>query len=169
MLLFVVIYKHNMQWIEIKHFFSSVQVTAKATAITMEVLNFSKFALRLANLSNKQQFKWFKWQIPNSLIDFVFLLPMSICLLQMVSFCCRTGNSIKSISSAIYLVLGIASVCAMYVCLAINNNLIIDTLDHLQLVINRSKCFDWLGRRIRNFNVKLVGVFTIFKGWINRP
>lgn len=110
------------------------------TAKVMEVLKFSKFALRLANLSNKQQFQLFKWQIPNILIDLVFLLPMSICLLQMISFCCSTGNNIKSISSATYLGLGIASVCAMYICLANNNHLIIETLDHLQQVISRSKC-----------------------------
>lgn len=104
----------------------------------MEVLKYSRFALKLANLSNNHGFYLLKWRIPNIIIDLIFLLPMSICLIQMVIFCCNSGNSIKSISSATYLGLGIFSVCSMYTCLAINNELIIDTLNHLQKMVNHS-------------------------------
>lgn len=105
----------------------------------MEVLKRSKFILRLANLSNKRGFHLYKWRIPNVIVDSILLLPMSVCCLQMLIFCIKIGPSLRDISSSIYLCLGIVSLCAMYICLAVNNDLITATLDHLQDMVTLSK------------------------------
>lgn len=127
----------------------------------MEVLKSCKLAMRLGNLSRKNGCHLWKWRIPNYIIDLILLLPMTICSVQMVIFCCNNANTLKTISNATYLwygiismlkddqiidrtiefiySLGIGSISAMYVCLAANNNLIISTLDHLQAMIALSK------------------------------
>lgn len=64
---------------------------------------------------------------------------MMICSLQMVIHCCYIGMKLKEISSATYLCLGIASISAMYICLAAKNNLIIGTLEHLQGMVDLRK------------------------------
>lgn len=107
----------------------------------MEVLKTTKFALRLGNLSNKNGFHLHKWRIPNIIVNLLFMLPMFICCIQMAIFCYHFSDNLKIISSAIYLGLGIMSVCGMYACLALNNDLIIDTLEHLQSMVSQSKHF----------------------------
>lgn len=64
---------------------------------------------------------------------------MFICTIQMAIYCIHIGFRLKEISSSIYLILGITSVLAIYICLASKNDLIIATLDHLQEMIERSK------------------------------
>lgn len=105
----------------------------------MEVLKKCKLALQLGNLSNKRGFYLFNWKVPNFIVDLFLILPMSICTIQMFIFCSKIGPNLKGISSSIYLVLGILSICAMYICLAVENDLIIETLDHLQKMVNLSK------------------------------
>lgn len=114
----------------------------KSIQIQMEVLKGSKFALRLGNLSNKNGFYLFGWRIPNFIVDFFLLLPMSICSVQLLMVCFNKGfNDLKDISNAIYLCLGIFSICSMYICLAANNDLIIATLDHLQDMMTLSEIY----------------------------
>lgn len=108
-------------------------------SVRMEVLKKAKVALRLVNLASKNGVYLSKWRIPNAIIDLLLLLPMSICTVQMVIFCFKTGPSLKEISSSIYLILGISSILAFYICLAANNDLIIATLDHLQEMVTLSK------------------------------
>lgn len=105
----------------------------------MEVLKRCKLALRLGNLSNKRGFYLFNWKVSNFIVDFFLLLPMSICVIQMLIFCSEIGPNLKEISSSIYLGLGILSIGAMYISLAAKNDLIIETLDHLQEMVNLSK------------------------------
>lgn len=105
----------------------------------MEVLKKCKLALRLGNLSNKNGFRLFKRKISNFIVDLILLLPMSICTIQMLIFCSEIGFVLKEISSSIYLGLGIISIMSMYICLAIKNDLIISTMDHLQEMVNLSK------------------------------
>lgn len=105
----------------------------------MEVLKKCKLLLRIANLSNKNGFRLFAWKVPNFIVDLIFLLPMSICVMQMALFCFGIGLVLKEISSSIYLSLGIISIMAMYICLAAENDLIIATLDHLQEMVTMSE------------------------------
>lgn len=109
------------------------------TVIQMEVLKKSKFTLRLGNLSNKRGFYLHKWRIPNLIVDSIFLLPMFVCALQMLIVCFNIGPRLKEISSSIYLMLGISSILAIYVCLAAKNDVIIQTLDHLQEMVTLRK------------------------------
>lgn len=109
----------------------------------MEVLKKCKVALRLGNLSNKNGFYFFAWKIPNFIVDLFLLLPMSVCSIQMLVYCCKIGPILNKVSSSIYLCLGISSIVAMYICLACKNELIITTLDHLQGMVTLSECV-WL-------------------------
>lgn len=111
----------------------------------MEVLKKSKFILRLGNVANKRGVYLYKWRIPNFIVDLLVMMPMFLCSIQMLIVCFNIGPRLKEISSCIYLMLGISSILAIYICLAAKNDMIIATLDHLQEMVTLSKSFLWIG------------------------
>lgn len=105
----------------------------------MEVLKSCKRISFFANLFNKNGIQVFGYRIPNWFIDSILLLPMTVCSIQMIVYCCLFGTSLKSISSAVYLCLGISSIALMHICWAIENDLSISTVDHLQRTVEQRK------------------------------
>lgn len=126
-------------WIIFKDGHRNIYHSFRLNPSAMEVLKYNRFVMRLVNLSNKSGFHLSNYRIPNVCINLLLMCPMSVCSMQMMLFCCQSETELKSVFSAIYLCLGILSILAMHICLAINNDLIIDTVDHLQQIVARSK------------------------------
>lgn len=103
----------------------------------MKVLKFFEKVSFFANLCNKNGIYVLGVRIPNWLIDSILLSPMAICTIQMIIYCYVDGTTLVSISSAIYLSLGIFSIVSMYICFAIKNDLLIITIDQLQETVKQ--------------------------------
>lgn len=99
-------------------------------------------------------------RIPNWLIDSILLSPMAICTIQMIVFCFVHGTPLASLSDAIYLSLGIFSIVSIYVCLAIKNDLLISTIDHLQETVEQRAPFGFC----KFFNKKYILKVSSFSG-----
>lgn len=105
----------------------------------MEILRTCKFFMQLTNLYNKNGVKVFGYAIPNAIIHFLYVLPMTFCLIWMSIFCYNFNMDLKTTSSAIYLSLGIFSMVSMYLCMAVKNDLIIESTDLLQAMVTKRK------------------------------
>lgn len=103
----------------------------------MKVLKLFEKVLFFVNLCNKNGIYVLGIRIPNWLIDSIMLSPMAICTIQMIVFCYINGTTLVSISSAVYLSLGIFSIVSMYICFAIQNDLLIITIDHIQETVEQ--------------------------------
>lgn len=103
---------------------------------TPSVLTTSRFLLSLTQLGNKKQFEMGQFCIPMALKQAFYISPVAIFLFLLIQYCIDEHFQLDMIASAISLIFGsIQSIC-IYLCLTINNGLIINTFDKLQRIVN---------------------------------
>lgn len=103
---------------------------------TPSVLTTSRFLLRLTQLGNKKQFKFFKFHIPTALSQALYILPLSVFPLYLMRYCIDEHFQLDRIAGAVGLIFGNTQMICIYFCLAANNSLIADTFDTLQRIVN---------------------------------
>lgn len=105
----------------------------------MQVLGECKRALAYANLCNENGVTIAGKRIPNAIINFFIVFPVLFAGFLAFLVCVKNYEyGLKSISSPIYIFLGCFSIAAMYICLTLKNNSIIELIANLQKVVKRS-------------------------------
>lgn len=105
----------------------------------MRVLIECKRALAYANLCNENGITMAGKRISNGIVNFFIVFPITFAGFLAFLVCVKNYEyGLKSISSPIYIVLGCFSIAAIYICLTLKNNLIIELIASLQKIVKRS-------------------------------
>lgn len=102
------------------------------------VLDGCRLALKYTNLYNKKDLQIFGRRIPNFLIHTFILIPMIYTNFLQMWFCIDEKFNLKSISSTLGNLMSLTHMSLIYVSLAVKSNLIIETLDNLQDLVDKS-------------------------------
>lgn len=106
----------------------------------IQVLADCRYLLRFMNLGTNIQVQIRQWKIPNSLLFTLLLIPSSF------GFVCEILNMFEinldfyEDSHNFLLILATFQIQIMYLCLIYKNGIIIELLDHIQRIVERSKC-----------------------------
>lgn len=100
------------------------------------ILKMCRFILSLAQLGNNNQFKIHRWQLPKSLNQFVYLMPLLSFPPYLIWYCIDEDFKLNKTAGAMGLTFGSTQMILIYLSLAANNELIVETFDAIQLIVN---------------------------------
>lgn len=103
------------------------------------VLDGCRLALKLSNLYNQNGVYIRTFKIPNVVISTLILLPTMYYIASLEFwFCIDERFNMKSISSTLCNMIAIIQMAFVYFSLAMKSDLIIETMNHLQDVVDKS-------------------------------
>lgn len=102
------------------------------------VLRECRNLLKIINLSNKNSTYFGLYEISSWLFSFTFLFSLNLLLIFCVWFCSDNDFNLESVIWAMNLIAAIVQMEAIYLCLISKKNLLIDTIESLHILTNRS-------------------------------
>lgn len=108
----------------------------------MSALNGCKKLLTIANLLNTQGIQIIGYHVPNTIVDFILIIPLITMGIFSLILCFENQSyGLFAISSSISIFIGSLSAGAIYVCLAANTKNLIKLFRSLKQNIKRRKFF----------------------------
>lgn len=105
----------------------------------IEVISKCRGLLNMMNLCRKDPIEIGRWKIPNIFMFFLISTPMLISTSMEFWEVLETDVGFLKEASVILMILGSMQILSIYYSLALNNKIIIETVNHIQSVVNRSK------------------------------
>lgn len=118
---------------------SKYEPMAAVESRKVSVLKGCQFLLHTIFLCKRNGFHIRSIKLPRLFFHFIVLLPIDIVILLLIWFCVDAAFELKIISFPVNVVLGFLQMQMIYTSLAIWNDSIFDTMDHLQRIVDQSK------------------------------
>lgn len=107
----------------------------------IEVLSKCRQLLKFMNLGLKTKIQIGRVTIPNSVTFVVLSIPLCLSIVMESWFAYDIGLNLKEVTSPVLILLGTVQIVLIFFCLANDNSYLIQMIDHVQAVLNRSKWF----------------------------
>lgn len=107
----------------------------------VEILKDCRYYLKKFHMSNDDHVRFFNIPIPQIVVNFAWLSPMLITFLCLMRFCIRNGFDLNTVSSAFAIVMGSSQLGFIYIALAVNRRVILETINEMQHVVDYRKFY----------------------------
>lgn len=107
----------------------------------IKILSACRNLLKLMNLGSKSKFQIGKLRIPNIIIFAILLMPLSYLIAMETRTIYNIRFNFRDGADHFFITLGTTQLQLIFLSLATNNSVIIDTVDHIQDVVDRSKVY----------------------------
>lgn len=105
----------------------------------IEVLSSCRDLLKFMGLCSKTNYQFYGWKLPNFLVFCAFSIPYIYSIPMHVLAIYDLGLDIKNSSAVLLTLVATIQMQLIYISLAYNNDIIIETFDHIQKIVDRSK------------------------------
>lgn len=107
----------------------------------INVLSACRELLKFMNLGTNSKLKIGQFEIPNSIVFTMLLMPLSYLILMEFRTIYNIRFNFHDGADHFFIALGTTQIQLIYLNLATNNSVIIDTIAHIQDVVDRSKVY----------------------------
>lgn len=107
----------------------------------IKILSACRKLLKLMNLGTKSKFQIGQLEIPNIIVFAILLLPLSYLITMEMRTIYNIRFNFKDGADHFFITLGTTQLQLIFLSLITNNSVIIDTVDHIQDVVDRSKVY----------------------------
>lgn len=104
----------------------------------IEVISKCRGLLNMMNLCRKDPIEIRRWKIPNIFMFFLISTPMLISISMETWQVFESDVGFLKEASVILMILGSMQILSIYYSLALQNKIIVETVNHIQSVVNRS-------------------------------
>lgn len=109
----------------------------------VEILKDCRYYLKKFHMSNDDHVRFFNIPIPQIVANFAWLSPMVITSSCLMRFCIINGFDLNTVSSAFAMVMGTSQLGFIYISLAVNRRVILETINEMQHVVDYRKFLCW--------------------------
>lgn len=111
----------------------------KMTHFGVQILKDCRYYLEKLNLCNSERVRIANIPVPHVLMNFACVSPVIITCSCLLRFCILSGFDLNAMSNAFAIAVGSAQIILIYITLAFDRPAILETIDHMQSIVNNRK------------------------------